>query len=58
MVHGVTGIMPGIIEYNGGYGVESKQNGIIQITDFTIKVHYKYISDKDVSYVISLINKS
>lgn len=58
MVHGVTGMMPGIIEYNGGYGVESKQNGIIQITDFTIKVHYKYISDKDVSYVISLINKS
>lgn len=57
LADGVSWSMKGIMEYQGGYAKESKWN-IEIITDFTIRVHYKYIYQNDVSYVVSLISNT
>ncbi len=45
-----------MVEYGSGYGIETEK-WMKQVTDFTIRVHYKLIRDDETIYAISLVGK-
>lgn len=56
-VDGIIGQSFGLVQHLWGYAVESEK-GMIRITDFLIRVHYKIKKKENTIYAISLINAS